>query len=186
MQVELSYRKRHYNGQRRQAPCSLRLIGRHNNTTGEYHLYLTNIPPEQLPAEDVQATYALRWQIELLFKELKVHYRLEEMPSRKRELVESLLYTAILSLAASRCLLQAMRQAVPLQAHRVKEQRFATLLAFLADDLLNLVLHRGRFAQYLQRRLCNLLFVEVLDPNKQRLGLLQAIENKTHPRSALA
>ncbi len=73
-----------------------------------------------------------RSQIELLFKELKRHYRLEDMPSRKRDIVESLLYAAILSLAASRCLLQALRQALPGQASRLKEHRFAALLAVLA------------------------------------------------------
>lgn len=56
----------------------------------------------------MQATYALRWQIELLFKELKRHYRLEDMPSGNRDIVESLLYAAIPSLAASRRLLQAV------------------------------------------------------------------------------
>ncbi|MGH7262214.1 MAG: IS4 family transposase, partial [Candidatus Methylomirabilales bacterium] len=167
-EVELTYRKRRYNGKRRTARLSVRLVGRPHSTTGEYHLYLTNIPPEHLPAEDVQATYALRWQIELLFKELKRHYRLEDMPSRKRDIVESLLYAAILSLAASRRLLQALRQALPAHAPRLKEHRFAALLAVLADDLLTIVIHGGWLAKHLQQRLCNLLFVEAIDPNKSR------------------
>ena len=182
-EVELTYRKRRYNGQRRTARLSVRLVGRCHSSTGAYHLYLTNIPPERLPAEDVQATYALRWQIELLFKELKRHYRLEDMPSRKRDIVESLLYAAILSLAASRRLLQALRQALPAQAARLKEHRFATLLAVLADDLLTIVIHGGRLAKHLQQRLCNLIFVEAIDPNKARPSLLRAIEEKTHPCS---
>ncbi|MGH8655347.1 MAG: hypothetical protein ACREYE_25670 [Gammaproteobacteria bacterium] len=66
------------------------------------------------------------------------------MPSCKRDIVESLLYAAILSLAASRRLLQALRQALPAQAPRLKEHRFAVLLAVLADDLLTIVIHDGR------------------------------------------
>ncbi|MGH8567439.1 MAG: IS4 family transposase, partial [Gammaproteobacteria bacterium] len=120
-EVALSYRKRRYAGHRHKRSLSLRLVGRRHPSSGEFHLYLTNIPPEQLPAEDVQATYALRWQIELLFKELKRHYRLEDMPSGNRDIVESLLYAAILSLAASRRLLQAVRAALPAQAQRLKE-----------------------------------------------------------------
>lgn len=187
VEAELSYRKRRYAGHRRhKRSLSLRLVGRRHPSHGEFHLYLTNIPPEQLPAEDVQATYALRWQIELLFKELKRHYRLEDMPSGKRDIVESLLYAAILSLAASRRLLQAVRAALPAQAQHLKEHRFATVLAFLADELLTLVLHRGRLAQHLQQRLSHLLFVEAFDPNKSRLGLLQAIEDQAHPCSTRA
>ncbi len=87
-----------------------------------------------------------RWQIELLFKELKRHYPLEELPSRKRDIVEPLLNAASLSLAASRRLLQALRQALPAQAPRVKEHRFAALLAVLADELLTIVIHGDRFA----------------------------------------
>lgn len=88
------------------------------------NLYLTNIPAEQLPAEDVQATYALRWQIELLFKGLKRHYRLEDMPSGNRHIVESLLYAAILSLAVSRRLMDVLRTGLPAYAQRLKEHRF--------------------------------------------------------------
>lgn len=184
--VELTYRKRRYAGHRHKGSLSLRLVGRRNPSSGEFHLYLTNIPTEQLPPEDVQATYALRWQIELLFKELKRHYRLEDMPSGKRDIVESLLYAAILSLAASRRLLQVLREALPAQAQRLKEHRFATVLAFLADELLTLVLHRGQLAQHLQQRLSNLLLVEALDPNKSRPGLLQAIEDNAHQCSTRA
>ncbi len=36
--------------------------------------------------------YGARWQIELLFREMKSSYGVEEMPSRKRHVVEALLY----------------------------------------------------------------------------------------------
>ncbi len=47
-------------------------------TTSKYHLILadwtlmvTNVPIERLPAEKVRTLYTLRWQIELLFKQIK-------------------------------------------------------------------------------------------------------------------
>jgi hypothetical protein len=46
-------------------------------------------------------------------------------------------------------------QALPAQAPRLKEHRFAALLAVLADDLLTIVIHSGRPAKHLQQRLCN-------------------------------
>ncbi|MGH8655346.1 MAG: hypothetical protein ACREYE_25660 [Gammaproteobacteria bacterium] len=48
-EVELTYRKRRYNGQRRTARLSVRLVGRCHSTTGEYHLYLTNGPTRATP-----------------------------------------------------------------------------------------------------------------------------------------
>ena len=38
---------------------------------------MTNLPRERWPAEKVMALYRCRWQIELLFKELKSHNRLK-------------------------------------------------------------------------------------------------------------
>jgi hypothetical protein len=40
------------------------VVGLLNRETGQYHLYVTNVPPEKLAAEDIGAVYSLRWQIE--------------------------------------------------------------------------------------------------------------------------
>ncbi|MBI3926959.1 MAG: transposase [Armatimonadetes bacterium] len=56
-------------------------MGVRNDDTGAYHLYLTNIPADRLSPEDIARTYAARWEVELIFKELKSHYRLEEIPT---------------------------------------------------------------------------------------------------------
>lgn len=42
-------------------------------------MWPTNIPSEALSARDVAATYAVRWEVELLFKELKSQYRLDQI-----------------------------------------------------------------------------------------------------------
>ncbi|MFP4146441.1 MAG: hypothetical protein ACLFSI_01850 [Halorhodospira sp.] len=60
-EVEVSYHKRPYRGQQRTATLWLRLVGVRDGPSGHDHLYLTNVPVEQLPAEDLQTTYALRW-----------------------------------------------------------------------------------------------------------------------------
>ena len=38
------------------------MVGLLNRETGQYYLYVTNVPPEKLAAEDIGATYSLRWQ----------------------------------------------------------------------------------------------------------------------------
>ena len=49
---------------------------------------LTNVPPERLAAEDISQTYALRWQVELLFKAMKSHGHLAQLPSTKKAAVD--------------------------------------------------------------------------------------------------
>ena len=41
--------------------------------------------------------YAARWQIEIIFKELKSHYWLDELPTRKAHIVETLLLGAVIT-----------------------------------------------------------------------------------------
>jgi IS4 transposase len=155
--VDVRFERRRYAGRVSRATQRLRVVGLRDPGTREYHLYITNIPPEKLSAEDIRATYALRWQIELLFKELKRHYRLEDMPSRKRPIVEALLYAAILTLIVSRHLLERV-----------------------AQELLVIVLLPARLTRDLQRRVAQTLLYEAVDPNKRRPSLLCAVEGRTH------
>ena len=56
----------------------------------------------------VAATYARRWAIELIFKELKNQYWLHHTPSSRKHIVEALILTAVLTLIVSRRLLAAV------------------------------------------------------------------------------
>ena len=55
---------------------------------------MTNLPRERWPAEKVMALYvSIRWQIELLFKELKSHNWLKAFATRqKSDSVEGLIW----------------------------------------------------------------------------------------------
>ena len=57
-------------------------------------------------ANDLAQLYACRWQVELVFKELKSHCRFDELPTRKAPVVEALLLASIITLLASRRVLR--------------------------------------------------------------------------------
>jgi hypothetical protein len=61
-----------------------RLVGRRNDETGEYHLYLTNIDPETLSVEDIAETYRLWWKLEILIKQLRPTTDSMRCPAQKR------------------------------------------------------------------------------------------------------
>jgi len=103
---------------------------------GPVHLYLTNIPAEQLSAREVAHVYGARWQVEPIFKELKSYYRLEHQPSRKRHIVEALLHAAVVTLVVSRRLLEAIREK-PRCLHRtIPEHRWAARFSTVTTELL--------------------------------------------------
>jgi IS4 transposase len=63
LEVEVVFRRREYLGRQSGARRRLRLVGVRNADTGRYHLYVTNIPPDRLTAEQVARVYTCRWQI---------------------------------------------------------------------------------------------------------------------------
>jgi len=178
--VQVSFKRRQYAGKHSGGRRLLRVVGVKDPASGKYHLYVTNIPTSRLSAAEIAQVYATRWQIELLFKELKSHYRIEDLPSRKREIVEALVYAAVLTLVVSRRLLAAVRAKLRSKRDRLPEQRWARVFAALSQDLLTLALGTGAEARRLERLLTATMLHEAVDPNAGRRRLLEAVETRTH------
>ena len=134
--VEISFKRRSYKGNSSPATKTYRLVGVLDKETGEYHLYLTSLSPEQLSAEDVALLYGARWSIELVFKELKRVYQLDVLHSGKSEVVEALVLVAMLTLVISRRILNFLRQVAPHKASRFTTLRWAELFRFSSGRLM--------------------------------------------------
>jgi putative transposase len=165
-EVEVVFTKRTYAGHRTRARRTFRLIAIRNAETGEYHTYLTNLPPDRLDAEEVSRIYAMRWQIEILFKAMKHHGHLDHLPSGKRCVVECLIWASMLSLLASQALFREIRRAVAAN-REIPILRWATLFARNAATLHRLLLHPDPGASDV---LLRLLIEEAPDPNRNRKG----------------
>ena len=48
----------------------------------------------------------MRWHIDLVFKTLKSHYRLDELPTSKAHIVQTVLLVAVITLRAGRRMVQ--------------------------------------------------------------------------------
>lgn len=179
VEVEISFKRRVYGGVRHKDRQRFRLVGVRDPATREYHLYLTNIPPDMLTPDDIAQTYAARWVIELFFRELKTHYRAEDMPSAKRHIVEALIYAVLITFVVSRALLAALRRKLGALADRVPEERWAGLFADAALDILRLIVWRPGLAAVLSKLLDASLLHEAVDPNAGRALLLRRVETRT-------
>lgn len=73
-----------------------RVVALRNRKTKRYHLYVTNLTPERMPAENIGALYRLRWEVELAFKAGKSGCGLAELNSRNPVVVRILVYAALL------------------------------------------------------------------------------------------
>lgn len=112
-EVELSFKRRVYAGQRSSDTLRCRLVAVWNEEKRRYHLYVTNIGAEVLSAEEVASLYSMRWEIELCFRELKSQYALDEFRTTNANIVEALIWSALLTLVASRRLHNLVRGRAP-------------------------------------------------------------------------
>jgi IS4 transposase len=177
--VEVSFKRRVYGGIRHKDRERFRLVGVRDPVTREYHLYLTNIPPTRLSPMDIAQTYAARWAVELFFRELKVRYHAEDMPSSKRHVVETLVYAVLVTLVVSRALLGELRRKLGSLGARVPAERWAALFAQSAREILKIVLRRSADTLVLARDLDRTLVHEAVDPNLRRALLHQRVESGT-------
>ena len=177
LSVRVRFRRRAYGGVASGAEREFRLVGMRNAETGRYHLYVTNIAAERMSAHQVASVYGARWQIELLFKEMKTHYRLEDMPSRKRHVVETLLLASVVTMLASRRLLRAVRDKLRRVKSGVPEGRWAAMFASVASHILDLLLAPARLARDKARWLEAMLLHEAPDTNVSRQLLLARVQN---------
>jgi putative transposase len=172
-------RVRYANKRGRQVHAEFRLVALRDDERKTYRLYITNVPPERLSAEDIAKIYALRWEIEILFRQLKTQFRLDQMPSANPHVVHALLYATLLTLAVSRAFLAALRNCRAAPAGRTPHERFAAVFATLAQALLALLLAGRRRAKRRERDLLFIMLQEAVDPNLARsgglLGRLQAL-----------
>ena len=97
-EVEVSFKRRAYKGERRPDTHRFRLVAIYNEEEQKYHMYITNIYPDVLVPEDVGMLYGARWDIELLFKELKSKYALDLLNTTNPQIIEALIWVAILTL----------------------------------------------------------------------------------------
>ena len=139
---DVEFRRRICAGRRRTDRRRARLVGVRDAERGSYWFYLTNMAPQDVRAVDLAQRCACRRQVELVFNEVKSHYRFDELPTRNGPVVEVLLLASIITLLTSRRLLDAVRADGSADSHHIPESRTASPFAFAASQVLDLIFFR--------------------------------------------
>jgi len=165
----------------------LRVVGVRHPDTGTFHLYVTNLSPEELDPEQVRAVYSARWFGELLFRELKSNCQLRRLPSRKPHVVRALILAAAIRLMVARVALETIRCRYAADARRrfpsgfddfvevltrlrTTPERFHAVWRDLSPFFLLDVL-RSAGVGWRPKHLDDLLAAAVIDPNRSRDSL---------------
>lgn len=106
--VEVSFKRREYNNTRSTDSKQFRVVGVLVADTDNYHLYLTSLPRGKFSPSQIAILYRARWEVELLFRELKSRYALEKFNTSKEHIVKIQITAALLTLVVSRAILRIL------------------------------------------------------------------------------
>jgi putative transposase len=175
--VEVEFKRRAYEGTRSRDTMRFRVVGVRIEDADDYHLYITNLPREEFFPTEIATLYRCRWEVEILFRELKTQYKLDEFDMNKEHVMEILLYAALLSLLVSRELLDLVTEEAVDEAVFPPERWAATFRSHA-----KLILHRlGRFLGYSPPPLLERLVEDAQKIHQQRPILQERLATVTQP-----
>ena len=141
--VEIPFKRRKYKGKSRTDVKQFRVVAVYNKEEKKYHTYITDIDCDTLTGEEIAKLYGARWEIELIFKELKSRYALDAIETSKAHIVEALIWAALLTLIASRIIYHLIRKIGEAQGKsvvRFTQMRWSTVFSEGAYFYLSLVM----------------------------------------------
>lgn len=174
---------------RRPKVCRVRLLALWNPQTQAHLLLLTNLPRERFSAAYLGELYALRWQVELLFKEWKSYANLHAFSTEKETIATGLIWAALAAAFLKRFCAHATAHVYPGTA--ISTRTTAMALGPLLAEVLR-ALARGRGIQRELRRLFAFLHTQArrTQPKREhtrgrgRTGLrARGTETPPHPPS---
>jgi putative transposase len=139
---------------------------------------MTNLARKEFFPADLAEIYRCRWEVELLFRELKTQYELDEFDTSDEHVVRILLYAALLSLLVSRDLLDLVTEQADDELVFPTERWAATFRSHA-----QLILHElGEFLGYSPPPLLDRLIEDAQKIHKRRPILQETLATATQPR----
>jgi hypothetical protein len=160
-----------------------RTVSQHHLRMCDWTLLITNVPDKWLPMEMARALYSLRWQIELLFKQLKsilcVHQSSTGKESRLRcELYDKLIGAVIIHrihAAETNRLWSTQRRSVSREKfYKRFQERAFTLFRLLLCDILDAL-------RYLHAQIKRIIPVCLKERQRSRPTTLEILETQCDP-----
>jgi putative transposase len=140
--IKVSFKRRSYKSKQKEDQETFRMVAIFNEEEEKYHLYITNIPCDVLDSREIAELYGARWDIELIFKELKSKYALDVVNTTNPQVIEAYIWIAILTLLISRRIYTIVRRRNPgKKMVRYTRLRWSTIFAENASDQLTAILN---------------------------------------------
>lgn len=142
LKIGIKYYKNKKGAQREQILEEFRLVAIYNEEDEKYHVYITNISDELLTAKDIAQLYKGRWEIELVFKELKSKFQLDVIETTNEQAIEAFIWLSILTMIVSRELYSLIKKLNPdKKPTRFTQMRWSNVFIESCPDFLRDILY---------------------------------------------
>lgn len=170
-----------------------RMVCFYNSKLKIWVRFLTNLSRDDFSASDIASTYALRWQVELLFKDFKSENNLHRFVTRKENIVLGLIWSSLCAAAIKR-LLAHLSQLQDGSAHAISTQRTARCGAFILEQLVTALYSGARsvssalttIATYLRRNARRSNIARDRQSGRLHMGLDCILPKKLHQVTCVA
>ena len=146
------------------SPRHLELLG--------WNIYITNVPASLLTLPQVLVMYAVRWQIELIFKVWKSQWAVDRVMGRRRERILTEIYAKLIGIVVTHFLIAPFRT-VDRELSPVKIQRIVRRYALRLAQSLN---SREQLVTILNKLIARCLKSARKDKRRKRLSTLQQLQ----------
>jgi len=169
---------------RKEAKKKGRTVSKHHLKMCDWTLLTTNVPQQWLPLEMVRALYTLRWQIELLFKQLKSILRVHQSDTGKENRLRCELYGKLIGAviihrihaAETNRFWNTQRREVSMdKLHKRVQERAFTLMRTMLSSVREAI-------EYLRSQLAIIIPACLKDRQKSRMTTLEMIEAQCDPK----
>lgn len=168
---------------KKQARKKKRTVSKRHLILCDWTLLITNVPEERLPLKMVRALYTLRWQIELLFKQLKSVLRIHQSDTANEHRLRCELYGKLIAAvlvhrvhaAANNLFWNSAKREISMDKFykRIQEQAFHFARCFLVS--------LKHATDYFYGELDNLLKHSMKNQQRSRMTTLEMLETGFDP-----
>ena len=108
-----------------------------------YNVYVSNVPEELLSMENFRKLYGIRWQVELVFKNWKSNFNLEDFSGVRKERILCMLYSKLLLIFISTKIIFQLRNFFWIEnGNEISQFKASKHLKIVLGEILKLVLKK--------------------------------------------
>jgi len=166
--AQIGFTRHKYRKSLRRDKKMMRVVCFWNAEKSIWHTYMTNLSVESFSAEEIYLLYKFRWEIEMIFKELKSDFELGKLRSSRDTVVKVNVYTALIRMTISRQLYKKMVLSEEIESEREKfsPKMWSTVLVENLAIFFNLI-HDEIFCSYDLRERIEILFRTLRSQSKR-------------------